>query len=133
LAEAAGEATAWLKVILVADCAACVAGGMLLLLSLLAFLVVEGTQILVDEMGLAVEVSTLPGPLARRLGAGRLGWKQITHLEKGLVFFRLRGGGEGQMPLPGLKPPTLRFLVVDHLDRLIHLILERSPNLGFED
>lgn len=114
---------------------ACVAGGLLLVLSLFFLLLIEGTHVLVDEVGLAVELGSLPGPLARRMGAGRLDWKQIASLEKGRFFFVLRGGGDPERkdkesPLP---EPVLRFLVVDQIERLVLTILDRSPNLQFKD
>lgn len=135
LAELNSEPTLRLWVALVTSVAACVAGGILLLLSVLFLLFIEGTQVLVDEMGVSVELGPVPGPLARRMGAGRLSWKQVGHLEKGRFFFILEGGGDPEGGLVGLrgKDPVLRFLVVDQLDRLILTILERSPNLHFKD
>lgn len=63
------------------------------------------------------------------LGAGRLTWKQISRLYRRGPLFVLRGGsGEGP---PG--PDRVRFLLVEDLERLVHLILERSPNLRFPD
>jgi len=135
LAEVSDEPTWRLWTALVSSVAACGAGGVLLMLSLLFLLLIEGTQVLVDEVGLSVELGSLPGILGRRLGAGRLSWKQVASLEKGRFFFILRNGGE-QDPEKNLEPApkvTLRFLVVDHLDRLVLTILERSPNLRFED
>jgi hypothetical protein len=107
-----------------------VAGSLLLLATLLGVLMVEGSQVMVDELGLSVDHNALPAPLARRLGAGRLLWKHVTRLERSGPFFVLRGGG-GE---PGsVKDPTLRFLLVDELERLILTILERSPHLKHED
>ena len=135
LAEVNGESVWRLWVALVSSVAACGAGGVLLVLSVLFLLLIEGTQVLVDEVGISVELGSLPGPLARYLGAGRLAWKQVANLDKGRFFFILRGGGDpeaGKSPAPR-QDPILRFLVVDHLDRLVLTILERSPNLHFED
>jgi len=135
MAEFSHEPTFRLWVALLTSGAACVAGGILLLLSILFILFIEGTHVLVDEMGVSVELGPIPGPLARRMGAGRLSWKQVGELEKGRFFFILRGGGDCEAK-PGLvsgKDPVLRFLVVDQLDRLILTILERSPNLRFKD
>lgn len=135
LADLNGESTWRLWTALVSSVAACGAGGVLLVLSILFLLLVEGTQVLVDEVGLSVELGSLPGPVARRLGSGRLGWKEVARLEKGRFFFILRGGG-GQETNTDLafRPETvLRFFVVDHLDRLVLTILERSPNLRFDD
>lgn len=135
MAEFNAEPTFRLWVALITSGAACVAGGILLLLSVLFLLFIEGTHVLVDEVGVSVELGPIPGPLARRLGAGRLTWKQVGELEKGRFFFILRGGGdrEASLEFEPKKVTVLRFLVVDHLDRLILTILERSPNLSFKD
>jgi hypothetical protein len=75
--------------------------------------------------------------LARRLGAGRLSWKEINTLEKHRLFFVLRGTEGDGASRPSInasdKPVVLRFLLVDELERLILTILERSPNLRFEE
>ena len=122
---------------LLASVTACLLGGLLLVLSLTAMLLVEGTQVFVDEMGIAVECLAVPRRLARWLGAGRLAWKEIHSLEKHRLFFVLRSGGEKAPSETSLKaadrPPVLRFLLVDELERLILMILERSPNLRFEE
>ncbi|HEY3271746.1 MAG TPA: hypothetical protein VGJ89_11090 [Geothrix sp.] len=127
VAEAASEPTWSFWVALVAAIGAVVVGSLLLLATLLGLLLVEGSQVLVDELGLAVEHNALPTPLARKLGAGRLPWKRITRLEHSGPFFVLRGGGEPEHHGP--EEPTLRFLMVDELERLVFTILERSPNL----
>jgi len=133
VAHASGEPVTWLWVVLVSAIAACLAGGLILMLSLVALLMVEGSQVLVDELGISVDYSTLPPFLARRAGAGRLSWKEITALEKGGFFFILRGGGKDPDSVSTIQPrvPALRFIFVDELERLILLILERSPNLQF--
>lgn len=130
LARVQGDPTFGLWVLLVASVLACLCGGLLLVMAALALVLIEGTQVVVDEMGLAVEHNALPGPLARHLGAGRLGWKQITHVEQKRFVFVIRGGAiEEGAPRPLLPDPTLRFLLVDELERLIFIVLERSPNL----
>jgi hypothetical protein len=131
VAEAASEPTWSFWIALVAAIAAVVVGSFLLLATLLGLLLVEGSQVLVDELGLAVEHNALPTPLARKLGAGRLPWKRITRLEHSGPFFVLRGGGEPEHHGP--EDPTLRFLMVDELERLVFTILERSPNLKHEE
>jgi hypothetical protein len=138
LAQVSDEPTAMLWVSLIASVTACLLGGLLLVLSLTAMLLVEGTQVFVDEMGIAVESLAVPRRFARWLGAGRLTWKEIRTLEKHRLFFVLRSGGEEEdQETVSLKaanrPPVLRFLLVDELERLILMILERSPNLHFEE
>lgn len=132
-AKASGEPTGLLWTLAVVAWVAVLLAGVLLVGSLLFLLLVEGTHVVVDALGLAVEIHTLPAPLARRLGAGRLAWKRISRFERRGFFFRLRGGGEGA-PKPGeVVDPDLRFLLVDELERLVTSILERSPNLKLED
>ena len=135
LAQVSDEPTVLLWVSLVASLAACILGGLLLVLSLTAMLLVEGTQVYVDEMGIAVECLAVPRRFAQWLGAGRLTWKEIHSLEKHPLFFVLRSGGADEPSAINLKAdrPVLRFLLVDELERLILMILERSPNLHFEE
>jgi len=131
VAEVAGEPTWSFWIAVTAAIGAVVVGSLLLVLTLLGVLMVEGSQVLVDELGLSVEHNALPPPLARKLGAGRLAWKRVSRLERSGPFFVLKGGGE-----PGHAPPqdpTLRFLLVDELERLVFTILERSPNLKHDD
>lgn len=137
LAQVSEEPTVLLWISLVASVTACLVGGILLVLSLTALLLVEGTQVFVDEMGISVECLAVPRRFARWLGAGRLSWKEIHSLEKHRLFFVIRSGGEEGPGTTSIKtairPPVLRFLLVDELERLILMILERSPNLRFEE
>jgi hypothetical protein len=131
VAESAGEPTWSFWVAIAAALGAVVVGSFLLLGTLLGVLMVEGSQVLVDDLGLTVEHNALPAPLARKFGAGRLLWKQVSRLERSGPFFLLRGGGEpGSV---GPRDPNLRILLVDELERLILTIFERSPNLKHED
>ena len=131
---AAGESTFLIWIWIGASLALCLVGGLLMVFSTLGLVLIEGTHILVDEIGITVDHAGLPRPLATRLGAGHLPWKHVIRLEKGKIFFILRGG-----PPPGGSEPhaipratsTLKFLLVDELERLILIILERSPNLTF--
>jgi len=131
VAEAAGEPTWSFWVAVIAAIGAVVAGSLLLIGTLVGVLMVEGSQVFVDDLGLTVEHNALPALLARRFGAGRLLWKQVSRIERSGPFFILRGGGD---PVRlDQKDPTLRFLLVDELERLVLTILERSPNLKHED
>lgn len=131
VAETAGEPTWSFWIAIVAAIGAVVAGSLLLLGTLLVVLMVEGSQVLVDELGLSVDHAALPTPLARWLGAGRLPWKRVSGLEHTGPFFVLRGGGD---PAPGApRDPDLRFLMVEELEILVLTILERSPNLRHRD
>ncbi len=131
VAESAGEPTWSFWIAVTAAIGAVVAGSLLLLGTLVCVLTVEGSQVLVDDLGLSVEHNALPAPLARKLGAGRLLWKQVSRIERSGPFFVLRGGAEPAHH--GRKDPTLRFLLVDELERLVLTILERSPNIKHED
>lgn len=131
VAEAAGDPTWSFWVAVAAAFGAVLLGSFLLLGTLVGVLMVEGSQVLLDDLGLSVEHSALPAPLARRFGAGRLLWKQISRVDRSGPFFVLRGGGDPSTHLR--KDPTLRFLLVDELERLVLTILERSPNLKHED
>lgn len=131
VAEAAGEPTWSFWVAIGAAIGAVAAGSLLLLGTLVGVLMVEGSQVLVDELGLSVEHAALPAPLARRFGAGRLLWKRVSRLDRSGPFFVVRGGGDPEAQGP--RDPNLRFLMVDELERLILTILERSPNLKHED
>jgi hypothetical protein len=134
-ASAAGEPTVHIWVWIVASVTLCLVAGLLLLFSALGLILIEGTQIVVDEAGITVEHSGLPRALAIRLGAGHLPWKHVLGLEKGKLFFILRGGlpkGEPDNLLTErYAKSTLKFLLVDQLERLILIILERSSNLTF--
>jgi hypothetical protein len=136
-ALALGEPTTRLWLVLALSLALCLLGGFLLLFSTLGLFLIEGTQVLVDEMGVTVEHGGLPRPLARRLGAGHLPWKYVSRMEKGRVFFLLKGGLPPQEPPSDLAAAnagtTLKFLMVDELERLILIIMEKSPNLTFKD
>lgn len=128
-ARAAEEGTALLWFYLGLTGLACVLGLLGLLASLFLVVLLEGTQVLVDQLGLAVELHLLPPTLARWAGAGRLTWKRVGRLRRQGPFFVVEGGGEGP-PGPGqLVDPTLRILMVDELERLVTLILDRSPNV----
>ncbi len=131
VAETAGEPTWSFWIAITAAFGAVVAGSLLLLGTLLGVLLVEGSQVLVDELGLSVEHNALPTSLARKFGAGRLLWKRVSRLERSGPFFVLRGGGEPGYTGP--RDPNLRILMVDELERLILTIFEHSPNLEHED
>ena len=60
VAEAAGEPTWSFWIAIVAAIGAVVAGSLLLLGTLLVVLMVEGSQVLVDELGLSVDHAAMP-------------------------------------------------------------------------
>jgi hypothetical protein len=130
-AQGAGAPTFWIWAGLAASLTACLGAGVLLVLSVLGLLLMEGTQVLVDELGVAVEHTGIPLPLSRWLGSGRVTWKRIQALDKRRFFFVLTGTPPEESPLA--PPGRVRFLMVDRLEELVLLIIERSPNLRFRD
>lgn len=131
-ARAQGGPTALLWTFFILYLAGVLLGGALLMASLIFLVLVEGTQIALDPVGISVEITTLPGPLARRLGAGRLAWKRIRKVERKGLFFQVRGGAQPAGPGEP-QDRDLRFLLVHELERLVLSILERSPNIRLED
>jgi hypothetical protein len=124
----------WLAWLLMAlAIAAVLVAGVLLLASILGLVLMEGTQVFADELGIAIELAYLPRALARRLGAGRIPWKQVSTLKRSGPFFVIMGEGKDPDLASFEQPSPVRFLVVDEIERLVHLILERSPNLSFRD
>nr|WP_320132582.1 hypothetical protein [uncultured Holophaga sp.] len=124
VAEASHEPTFVLWFLVAASVAACLAGGAFLLAALLGMLLIEGCHVLVDDLGIVVDFDSLPGSLARRMGAGRLTWKQIRSVDKHRFSFVITG--EQELPPSRIR---LRLLMVDQLERLMNIIFERSPEL----
>ncbi|MDR2561547.1 MAG: hypothetical protein LBC63_07235 [Holophagales bacterium] len=122
----AGEPTFFIWASLVAACLAVLVSGIVLVLVIVMFLLIEGTHILTDELGISVECQLLPQPIARRLGAGRILWKNVTKIERRRMYFVIFGEDK---PENKLNNAMIKFLLADHLDRLIFLIIDRSPNL----
>lgn len=122
---------AWLLMTLAI--AAVLVAGILLLTSILGLILMEGTQVFVDELGIAVELAYLPRGFAHWLGAGRIPWKQVGTLTRSGPLFVILGDGRDthEASIEPLSP--VRFLVVDEIERLVNLILERSPNISFKD
>ena len=68
-----------------------------------------------------------------RLGAGRLAWKRVASIQRKAFFFVLKGNADGP-PEPGeLLDRDLRFLLVDQLERLVLMVMEKSPNIRMGD
>ena len=132
--KAANEPTLFLWSLIVVLMLFCFIGGFLLVFCILGLILIESTNVIVDEVGITVEYLALPHHLAIYFGAGHLSWKHALKLEKNSIFFTLHGkehnmacnkyGNHKQY-----KAIKLKFIIVDELDRLILTILERSPNL----
>ena len=122
---------AWLLMTLAI--AAVLAAGILLLASILGLVLMEGTQVFVDELGIAVELAYLPRGFAHWLGAGRIPWKQVGALKRSGPLFVIHGDGRDSKGASHEPLSPVRFLVVDEIERLVNLILERSPNISFKD
>jgi len=112
---------------------AVLAAGVLLLASILGLVLMEGTQVYVDELGIAVELAFLPKGFAHWLGAGRIPWKHVGTLKRSGPLFVIQGDGRDSAAASGEPLAPVRFLVVDEIERLVNLILERSPNISFKD
>jgi len=121
-----GESTVSIWLSLIVGCFAMLIVGLLLLLAILALILIEGTQVLVDELGISVDCPLLPGPIARIFGSGRLSWKKVTKIERRKMHFVLYGE---TVPNKPTSKEAVKFLVVDDLEQLIFIIMERSPNL----
>lgn len=113
--------------------AAVLVAGVLLLASILGLVLMEGTQVFVDELGIAVELAFLPRGFAHWLGAGRIPWKQVGTLRRSGPLFVIQGDGRDSDGASRVPLAPVRFLVVEEIERLVNLILERSPNISFKD
>jgi len=122
----AGEPTFFIWASLAAACLAMLISAIVLVLVIVMFLLIEGTNILTDELGISVECQLLPQPIAKRLGAGRILWTDVTKIERRRMYFVLYGQEKPENPL---NNAMIKFLLADQLDRLIFLIIDRSPNL----
>jgi hypothetical protein len=122
---------AWLLMAL--SIAAVLVAGILLLASILGLVLMEGTQVLADELGITVELAYLPRGFAHWLGAGRIPWKQVSTLKRAGPLFVILGDAKDHAGESREPSSPVRFLVVDEIERLVHLILERSPNISFKD
>ena len=126
LAQSQGEATMLIWLSLVLACIAALMAGIVFLAALVMLALIEGTQVRVDELGVTVKCTLLPPAAARLFGQGHIAWENITKLERRFAFFVL----QGQKDMGGLqKKTTIRFLMVDQLERLILLIIEHSKKL----
>jgi hypothetical protein len=131
-AQAGGEPTFGLWILFSAAILLGLVGILGLLASLAMVVLLEGTHVLVDELGITVQIHLLPPTLARWAGAGRLSWKHVGVLRRSGPFFVVEGP-QDLPPDPGrLLDPTLRFLMVDELETLVLMIVERSPNVKID-
>jgi hypothetical protein len=126
LAHSLGEPTTAIWLSLTASLLAILVAGTVSVLSVLVLALVEGTQILVDECGISVDCPLLPRPLARMLGAGRIPWESVSSVGRRWMRFVVTGNAVAN----GSKGcHSVGFLFVDQLERLMFIIMERSPNL----
>ena len=114
----------------------CLVSGLLLVTSIFAFILIEGTNITVDKIGITVTYELLPRKLATYFGAGHIPWDKIVHLEKKYgIFFVLHSeqpNGNGNNTFsPYLFSPSVKFIIVHELERLIFTILKCSQNITF--
>jgi hypothetical protein len=126
LAQSQGEPSTIVWLSLALACIALIFAGLSVLLSIVALALIEGTHVILDEFGITVECTLLPKPIARRLGAGRILWKNIEKIERRMLRFVLLGQASPEQPK---SKEIIGFLLVDELEKLILTIFERSPNL----
>lgn len=131
-AQAAGEPVFGLWLLFSAAILVGLVGIAGLLVSLALVLLLEGTHVLADELGLTVQINSLPPTLARRAGAGRLSWKHVGLLHRSGPFFVVEPAPDAHPDSGHLLEPTLRFLMVDELETLVTLIVDRSPNVKID-
>jgi len=124
-----GEPTGPIWLSLAAAILALLVAGTAMALSALALLLVAGTRVLIDEHGIAVSCRLLPGPLAGRLGAGRIRWEDVTGVGRRRMRFVVAGRKGPDDPGASGR---VAFLFVDGLERLMFLVMERSPNLRLD-
>ena len=130
-----GESTypiwAWVTVLIFF----CLAGGLILVASIIGLMLIESTSITVDEIGITVAYSLLPKKMAIYFGAGHIPWNKVVRLEKQGIFFILYSG---QVNISGPNSFSLcrsesvvKFIVVHELERLVLTVLRCSPNITF--
>jgi hypothetical protein len=121
-----GESTALIWLSLAVALLVLLVAGVVSVAAVLLMALVEGTQVFVDEYGITVDCPLLPGPLARRLGAGRIPWQSVTGVGRRWMRFVVVGD-VGQKGQKGSN--SVGFLFADQLERLVLIIVECSPNL----
>ncbi|MFM8234233.1 MAG: hypothetical protein ACKN9J_03995 [Holophagaceae bacterium] len=103
-----------------------------LVLSLLFLILVETTQVVIDDLGITVQHHFIPAGLSRYLGGGRLPWKQIVKLRRRFFLFQLHAEPDPETP-HSLKVLQIHFVLVDYLEELITIIVNKSPRLTWTD
>ena len=127
LARLAGEPAYFAWACIVGLLAGCLIYGFLMTASVLGLTLIEGTVVTVDTVGISVCYELLPRRLATYFGAGYLPWNKVIRLEKHGVFFILHGE---QSIVGGISfKPSVKFIVVQELERLVLIILEYGRNI----
>jgi len=103
-----------------------------LLLSLLFLILMETTQVVIDDIGITVQHHLIPLWLSRQLGGGRLTWKRIVRLKRNFFLFQLKAEPDPETP-GSLKVLRIHFVLVEYLEELITIIVNKSPHLKWTD
>jgi hypothetical protein len=135
IVKMAGEPTCLFWAYIVFLAVSCLVGGLLLATSILGFILIEGTNIVVDKIGITVAYTLLPKRLAVCFGAGYIPWNQVVRLEKRGVFFVLHSG-QSSINGSGVDSSnkfgfSVKFIIVYELERLVLTIMQYSRNMTF--
>ena len=134
-ARLAGESTCMFWVCIVVLTVGCLLGGFLLVTSILGLILIESTNITVDKIGITISYELLSRRLATYFGAGYIPWNKVVRLEKHGVFFVLYSEqpnvNDGSVFSPYHSGSSVKFIVVQELERLVLTIIEYSRNITF--
>jgi hypothetical protein len=133
IAKSVGESTFLPWIYIVALVVSFLIGILLLAVSILGYILIEGTNIIVDKIGITVTYELLPRRLATYFGAGYLPWNKVVRLEKHGIFFVLYSdrsniNDNGTISGYDLKP-SVKFIIVNELERLVLTVFEYSRNI----
>jgi len=134
-ARLAGESTFILWVCIVVFAVGCLLSGVFWVASILVLMIIEGTNITVDKIGINVEYELFPSRMATYFGAGYMPWNRVVRIEKHGVFFVLYGeqlsANSGSVDLTYKFRSSVKFIIVQELDRLVLTIIKCSDNITF--
>jgi len=104
----------------------------ILVLSVIFLILVETTQVVIDDVGITVQHHLIPSWLSRQLGGGRLTWRRIVRLQRKFFLFQLKAESDPEIPEP-LRVLQIHFVLVEYLEELITIIVNKSPHLKWTD
>ncbi len=104
----------------------------ILILSIIFLILVETTQVVIDDIGITIQHQVIPAWLSKRLGGGRLTWKRIVRLQRKFFLFHLSAEIDQEIP-ESLAVLRIHFVLVEYLEELITIIVNKSPHLRWTD